>query len=289
VALDEPVPDQRGIWSGWMASPDTDYASPWDLILEGELADPMASMVQCWNSVLVYLKSTSLVIGQLSAERLATARALAAEHARAGARDLAPSEPGRRIERQVGGHAVLTGTPLAGEDADPRVRYQLLYHEAAEPLRICARDALGLIEEPVEPPDEAGVARWLRDAIAAIVDRLRERAAAEALAFEEVALVPTPASAEAADSVRCIELAHLLRISLYGRSTGDEAVLHARLTPLTREPVAVEVLHGGIVTASETLSDAQPILDVPLSGAGAVLLRIVEPLSVDMPLPEIAG
>jgi len=51
----------------------------------------------------------------------------------------------------------------------------------------------------------------------------------------------------------------------------------------------VEVLHGGIVTASETLSDAQPILDVPLSGAGAVLLRIAEPLRLELPLPEVAG
>jgi hypothetical protein len=253
------------------------------------VVDPIASVVQCWNSVLVYLKSTSLVIGQLSAETLAGVRALADDYAFGEETDPTLSEPGQRRERSVGGHTVLTGTPLGAEETDPRVQYQLLYHEAAEPLRICARDALGLIEEPVDQQVAAGIATWIRDAIAAIIDRLRERAATADVAFEEVALVPTPASAEPPGPTRCIELGHLLRINIYARTIGDEAVIHAHLARLSRQPVMVEVLHGGIVTTSETLSDIQPILDVPLSGAGDVLLRIVEPLRLEVPLPEVAG
>jgi hypothetical protein len=155
VVLGEPAPDEPGVWYGWMASPDPDYASPWDLILEDDLADPMASVVQCWNSVLVYLKSTTLVIGQLSEERLAAVYALADDYAFGEEVDPGLADPGRRVERLVDGHRVLTGTPIGLEGTDPRYDYQLLYHEAAEPIRTCARDALEWAVEAAEATSPA--------------------------------------------------------------------------------------------------------------------------------------
>jgi hypothetical protein len=290
VVLSEPVPDEPGVWHGWMASPDPDYASPWDLILEQDIADPLASVVQCWNSVIVYLESTSLVIGQLSAERLAAALALASDYTLGEDVDPSLADPGRRVVREVDGYRVLTGTPLGDESTDPRVEYQLLYHEAGEPLRICARDALGLVDESAESAlatAPADIVQWIRDAIGNIVDRFRELAASAALPIAEVPLVPTPASAGETGEGRCLEFAGLLRVNIYGRMTEDFAVIHARLSRLNRDPVTVEVLQGGVTVATEMLDDDQPVMDVPLSGGGPMVIRIVEPVSIDVPLPDL--
>ncbi len=291
VVLGEPAPDEPGVWYGWMASPDTDYASPWDLILEDDLADPMASVVQCWNTVLIYLKSTTLVIGQLSEERLAAVYALADDYAFGEAVDPALADPGRRVERIVDGHRVLTGTPIGPEGTDPRYDYQLLYHEAAEPLRVCARDALEWVAESAEQlsPEtgQTDIPALIGDVITGIADRFREATKSIPEGFREVALVPTPAGTESQGSERRIELANVLQITLYSRETEGLSIVHGRFARLGGEAVTLELLQGDATVAHEILDDDQPTVNLPLSGSARMTLRITEPLRIEVALPEL--
>lgn len=138
------------IWYGWMVSPETDYATYWDFVLsdEDEPFDPLAGMVQIWNPVYVYLKSTSRVLGQLRAERLTTVRELANEYLIGSEPDVNDARPGMVAMRTtLGGRCLLTGTPLSGPD-DPRWRYQELYHDAAEAIREPARIAAEIRSPP---------------------------------------------------------------------------------------------------------------------------------------------
>jgi hypothetical protein len=236
------------------------------------------------------------VIGQLSEDRLDAVRALADDYVFDDDTDPAMAQPGQRVEREVAGHTVLTGTPLGHEDEDPRLEYQLLYHEAAEPLRVCAREALGLELEAADerhPTDApADLRQWIRDAVNAVVESFRRRAQAAQLDFREVALVPTPASAAAAElelrqrAERRFEVGNLL-ITIHGRTTEDFAVLLARVERLGREPVSIELLQDGVITVSETLSDELPVLELPLTGARRLVLRILAPRPLDVELPDL--
>ena len=292
VVLSEPLPNAPEVWQGWMASPDPDYAAPWDLILEDTLADPLAAVVQCWNTVMVYLESTTIVIGQLSDERLAAVRALESDYFFGDdSAHLGLAEPGRRARRTVDGHDLLTGTPLGDEADDPRTRYQLLYHEAAEPLRVCAREALGFevtsADEVATTARLADLARWINEAVASIIERLRERAVAAGVAFREVELVPTPASMTSEQAMRCVEVDGVLGIRVYGRRTEEFAVVHARLERLGPPIVTLEVLQDDVVVRHESLTDEQPTMDIALSGVGRTTVRILAPMQLDVPLPAL--
>ena len=110
-------------------------------------------------------------------------------------------------------------------------------------------------------------------------------------AFPTGEFVPTPASAESveAETTRCIELANLLRIDIFGRATGNVVVINARLVRMGRLPIAIEIMQGGITTAVETLDDTRPSIDIPLSGAGDVIIRILEPTRAEVTLPALEG
>jgi hypothetical protein len=131
------------VWQGWLVAPETDYAGPWDLLLEDGDGppDPLAGMVQLWNPVHLYLATAGTVLAQLPPPRLMALRALAAEFLTGPDPDAAQARPGRPVSRRLGGLEVMTGSPLAGPD-DPRHRYQTLYHAAAEALREPARLAM---------------------------------------------------------------------------------------------------------------------------------------------------
>jgi len=126
-----------GAWSGFVVSPDTDYASCWDLVLgpEDEPLDVGAEMVQAWNSVVVQVDSTARVLGQLSEARVAAVEALAREIAVGVPEAAGASRPGLTGTRLVGGQSVVTGTPLGGP-ADPRRHYQRLYLRATERVSV---------------------------------------------------------------------------------------------------------------------------------------------------------
>lgn len=143
-AVAEDGSESPGVWYGWMVSPETDYATHWDFVLsvEDEPFDPLAGMVQVWNPVYVYLKSTGTVLAELRPARLQAVRALADEYLTAEDPEPAWARPGFVALRQtLGGMRILTGTPLSGPD-DPRWRYQELYYDVAEAVRLPARLAL---------------------------------------------------------------------------------------------------------------------------------------------------
>jgi len=153
VLLDGPA-ELPGLWHGWLASGETDYASWWDFVLQevDEPFDPAAGMVQLWNPVQLYLPQAGRIVAVLSSTRLQAIRALAAEFVTSQAPTDVPVWPGRVATRTTtGGMQVQTGSPLGGED-DPRHRYQQIYLEAAEAVKEPARIAMRKLGTVPEGP-----------------------------------------------------------------------------------------------------------------------------------------
>ena len=123
-------------WTGWFAACESSWASAFDVLLEpmDEPFEPMFGVIQAWNAVTVEESSTnqSLVVGEISATRLAAIRAVALECS-SGLMLATPAEPGRIGLRTAGGaFSVLTGTPLGAHDI--RYNYQNAYRTATARL-----------------------------------------------------------------------------------------------------------------------------------------------------------
>lgn len=153
VCLDSPYSGHRDIWYGWLVSPETDYASYWDILLEEDDGprDPLAGMIQLWNPTYCYLPSTGRVLAQLAPERLAALRAAAAEFLGGDVPTLAPRPGHVAVRNTLGGHTVVTGTPL-GDSDDPRWRYRTLYQAALAALREPVTQALDAARERARQP-----------------------------------------------------------------------------------------------------------------------------------------
>ncbi|MDK9704913.1 MAG: hypothetical protein OEL20_17445 [Sulfuritalea sp.] len=135
ICLNRPTNKTETSWAGWVAAPDTEYATEADVLLEpdDEPFDPFAVMVQTWNPVQISLPKNPRVLAMLTPARLDVLRAVAAEGGRSTQDDAA--HPGFVFLRGTdSGQPVLTGTPLGGQD-DPRHAYQHLYREFAGSLR----------------------------------------------------------------------------------------------------------------------------------------------------------
>jgi hypothetical protein len=283
VVLGERVPDRPDVWYGWMAAPDPDYASPWDLILEQDVADPLAAVVQCWNSVLIYAETLGAVIGQLSEATLSASRALADDYAFGPDTDPQLAEPGRLVYRQIAGHKVLTGTPLGHQDEDPRLEYQLLYHDASEPIRTCGHEALGLFEEV--SPGTSDAPTSLGDQIRRIIESLRAQTLNAGFSFQEEPLVAMAASAPSAQSQRAYNLGDIVRLIPEERRAGDAEVVHFRMERILDETVGVEILDDGVPTIVEDLTDARPSIEFMLSTDARLVVRIKSPIELELELP----
>ena len=178
VLLDVPAVSDEGqehadIWLGWVVTPESDYATHWDLVLtEGDAdgpLDPLVQMVQAWNAVHVYLGSINRdrVLGQLKPACLQAVRAIAEEHLTASEPTKSRAKPGYVGARfTLGGIMVMTGTPLNDTD-DPRWRYQEICFLAAEAIKVPARQAMDL-RQPL--------AGWLSDLLKAGMQRLKSSA-----------------------------------------------------------------------------------------------------------------
>jgi hypothetical protein len=128
------------VWTGWIAAPEIDYATCWDVLLEpgDEPFDPKAGMVQTWNPLAVWLPKDARILAILSPERLAAIQEVARK-AHEGVQDGESAQPGYVHLRETGaGSAVLTGTPLDREVSDPRAKYQTLYRNLAQSLAATA-------------------------------------------------------------------------------------------------------------------------------------------------------
>ncbi|MDK9703057.1 MAG: hypothetical protein OEL20_07945 [Sulfuritalea sp.] len=135
ICLNRPTSNTETSWAGWIAAPDTEYATAADVLLEpdDEPFDPFAAMVQTWNPVQISLPTNPRVLAMLTPARLDVLRAVAAEAGRSTQDDAA--RPGFVFLRGTdSGQPVLTGTPLGGQD-DPRHVYQNLYRDFAGTLQ----------------------------------------------------------------------------------------------------------------------------------------------------------
>ena len=135
ICLNRPADKAGTSWLGWIAAPDTEYATAADVLLEpdDEPFDPYAAMVQTWNPAQISLPKNPRVLAMLSPARLDVLRAVAAEAG--NSKQEITAQPGFVFLRGTdSGQAVLTGTPLGGQD-DPRHAYQNLYRECASTLR----------------------------------------------------------------------------------------------------------------------------------------------------------
>jgi hypothetical protein len=150
VLIDKQI-QTKNLWQGWMVAPEADYASHWDMLLEIEDQpfDPLASMIQIWNQVPVYLPSEAPVLAELKPARLQAVHALADEFEKKPELDTSISRPGYVAPRTTfEDFSILTGTPINGKN-DPRYRYKELYQEVAKILREVAASSFvkNLLEE----------------------------------------------------------------------------------------------------------------------------------------------
>jgi hypothetical protein len=123
-----------GKWRGWLVGRDPGYACVWDLILgpEDEPRDPLCQVIQVWNPVSLTVAPTDCVLAELSADRLAAARALAKDFTQLKIPNpIDDNRMGVILARELtDGTGVVTGTPIVSP-TDPRQEYQQLYREAA--------------------------------------------------------------------------------------------------------------------------------------------------------------
>ena len=119
-------------WHGWLAAAETDYATDRDVLLEpqDEPFDPLAGMVQTWNTVTVDIRNGSRVLAQLAEHRLAAIREVATGQCESGG----GARPGFVAPLKTNsGATVLAGTRI-NHPADTRRIYQNLYRIAAQTL-----------------------------------------------------------------------------------------------------------------------------------------------------------
>ena len=159
--IDEPSPDNDKVWLGWMVSPDADYASWWDVVLEADDSplDPVCSVVQLWNPVKLYWPMAKRLCGHLSATRMQVLRACAAEMLFSNHEPEGTPCPGRiglRSIETMPKASILCGSPLGGPD-DPRHAYQEMYYNFSEALLEPARLAC---EQPNTVKHSALVTFW---------------------------------------------------------------------------------------------------------------------------------
>ncbi len=246
VLIAEPTETPQ-VWWGWLVAPtsETDYAADYDVLLgpEDEPCDPLAGMIQLWNSVHVYLPSTSRVLAELKPERLAAIRALAAEPPQP---DHIPPQPGENRVRQVGAYTVRTGTPYGGAQ-DPRLRYQEIYFRAAD-----------AVKEP------AKLAAAARSPLERILDNLRDWATETGLLLTPYAPILQPMGGAPGtspwNSATHYDLDETLRLRLWV----DEAngLLYLRLESLTDLVLRVQLQEDGETLQTATLGPDTPAVEL---------------------------
>ncbi len=247
VLLSEPA-EHPSVWYGWLMSPETDYASYWDLLLEEEdtPVDPSVAMVQVYNPVHIYCPAATRALGQLGPNRLAAVRALAADFLLGQMTDLPAADPGVLLQRATSaGHLIVTGTPL-GDEEDPRHTYQELYIVVADYIRAMASQALAELAEPAPAP-------WWQRALDALRDAAEQW---------QLTLTPVPVLAmgpETPDTpVATWRLGEALDLQLIPGADGQSVQIHASLAP-GQPPVTLALVEtDGLVTQQRRLDAQQP-------------------------------
>lgn len=147
-------------WTGWMVSPDCDYATEKDILLEPDDGpfDPVAGMVQAWNRLTLRISGRPRVLAKLSDYRLSIIREVEAE----GPTDI-PPRPGHIALRVTPTkRTVLTGSPLQPQN-DLRNDYRKLYSDLAQTIAVkqvaTAREPVTRQSQPATAT--GGLIAWL--------------------------------------------------------------------------------------------------------------------------------
>jgi hypothetical protein len=199
-------------------------------------------MVQVWNPVNVYLKSTDRVLAELRPERLQAVRALADEYLTPEEPDASEARPGFvALRSTLGGLPVLTGTPLSGED-DPRWRYQEIYHHAAEVVRLPARMSQEAPQTTLERLKalfgaRGDLAKTIRDLVL------------EPRSFDTV-FAPASLGEPGSSEPEAYRLGDLIEVRW--RDDGDRTRLSIKL--LAEEPLRIVLVEGASKTARYLLT-----------------------------------
>jgi hypothetical protein len=276
VLLSEPT-DHDQIWYGWMMSWETDYAGPWDLLIEDQdqPCHPLAGMIQVWNPVYLYMPSASAAVGLLSDARLDAARDLADEMAAMPSGE--EGAAGRLDYRTTsGGHLVLTGSRMGDEVADPRWRYQELYFAAAGLLRDLARNVLDAQAIDVAQP------WWTR-----VLDGLRSAAGQAGLSWEPIPVLTLGEEFVGLDTAQPYRLGEFVEVRLVPSEDGNAVQLH--FTLLSADPLRIGLARGTRVRQEERLAPDHPEATLFI-GADQTLTLFVRSLDgPDLLRTEIMG
>lgn len=182
------------IWYGWMVSGEPDYAGYWDVLLEeaDEPYDPLAAIVQLWNPVYIYIRSTGSVLGQLSASRLDALATVYGDFLAGERPGATHARPGTLVNRlNSAGVSVLTGTPM-GTHNDPRMRYQDVYFAAAGMVKDVAQLVIKAVAIEPDEARESWAERatsFVQDARARLLRNLEDFADSLGRALETVTFV----------------------------------------------------------------------------------------------------
>jgi len=126
---------QVQVWHGWLVTPDVEYVSEFDVLLnDDELREEPCRVAQAWNRIQVFLPTSHRVAGHVGDGLLAAVRHLSRQF-QSGADAVGVAQagaPGHQLLRTVEGAIVATGTHLDEFDpADPRNEYVHLYAQFA--------------------------------------------------------------------------------------------------------------------------------------------------------------
>lgn len=139
-----------GIWHGWIAAAETDYATNRDVLLEpqDEPFDPVAGMVQTWNPVEVDAGKAARVLAQLGGARMDAIREVARGECEGGG-DAKPGFVAPLAARSSS--KVLAGTRIS-DSGDIRDSYQSLYRAAAYRLQQVHQTTAKVVPFPAKQP-----------------------------------------------------------------------------------------------------------------------------------------
>jgi len=278
VLISEPT-ETKNVWYGWMVASETDYASHWDMLLEPEDQpfDPLASMIQIWNPVHIYVPYNAPVLATLKPERLQAVRALAVEFATGDDPDISLSQPGHIAPRATfENFSILTGSPISGND-DPRQHYQVLYHRAADVLREVAPSVIyDQVPAPKHKNKKMPAPSWMDDIIQKTKDffQIPWGTAIPAMAFVLVVsfvtyiiwpLNPIDKTYQTIVAQKTVEMAQEWRDYRFIWE-GDARNTFA-FSPTGQSTLATKAFSAGLLTTRETLlKNHDFVLPAPLKG-----------------------
>lgn len=291
--------EQAGLWSGWLMSEDTDYATYWDVLLEDVDApyDPVASMVQLWNPVQVPPASLGQWVGQLSPERIdALASAFLDFVTNEPEPDKTTARPGAFIERLTrDGARIMTGTVLGDAEIERR-GYQALYFEASALLRDLAK---AYVAATVENSQTSQVrAGSMSAALDGLVENLRRLCDSVGLVFEPglpAAVMGSEAPRKMDDTqsaeVVARRIAGLVKVELIPLE--QESVLVLRFSEAAVHPLTIRLLLQGDALESIDLVATGDRADLTIEPEAGLVLAIerpgAEPLQWDLSVDDVAG